>query len=204
MKKHILTPGFTLIELLSAIVVLGILTAILIPAISGIKQSANRSVCASNLRQLTTASKLFSNENQGELIATPFTTGEYWFRQIYPYLENPEETKTNAVFQCPADADALEAFENDGTEWDSISYLLLKGDLAWNVEMQIENPSNEPQFIDANSVATGDYRSPAKFERNLKGNNAEWRHGAGVNVAYWDGSVNFVENPTYDRVFNLN
>jgi len=203
MKNRDLKHGFTLIELLTVLAIVGVLAAILIPAIGNVRKSAQRSACASNLRQLATASKLFLNENRGELIATPFTTGEYWFRQIYPYLDNDEAKKTNAVFQCASHSHALDAFANDGTEWNTISYLLLKGELTWQTYLQIKSPSNEPQFVDANIVATGDYRSNVKFESKVKGSDAEWRHGDGVNVAYWDGSVRYVENPTYDKVFSI-
>ena len=48
------TP-FTLIELLVTLLVLGILMAIAIPMIGGVREAANNSKCRSNLRQLHTA-----------------------------------------------------------------------------------------------------------------------------------------------------
>ncbi|HMO12606.1 MAG TPA: DUF1559 domain-containing protein [Pirellulaceae bacterium] len=47
--------GFTIIELLVVVAVIGILMAILVPAIHQVRESARRTNCASNLRQIGTA-----------------------------------------------------------------------------------------------------------------------------------------------------
>ncbi|MEO0476884.1 MAG: prepilin-type N-terminal cleavage/methylation domain-containing protein [Planctomycetota bacterium] len=57
--------GFTLIELLVVISIIALLIAILLPALSRARITAQESLCRSNLRQLTTASVAYATENKG-------------------------------------------------------------------------------------------------------------------------------------------
>jgi prepilin-type N-terminal cleavage/methylation domain-containing protein/prepilin-type processing-associated H-X9-DG protein len=81
--------GFTLVELLVVIAIIGVLVALLLPAVQAARESARRMTCTNNLKQLALAIQNYEDTNK----TFPRTrthnanTGITWAVEIMPFLE---------------------------------------------------------------------------------------------------------------------
>jgi prepilin-type processing-associated H-X9-DG protein len=80
--------AFTLVELLVVIGIIGLLVAILLPALGKARDQAQTIKCLSNCRQLGLAFNMYANEHHGYLPYPTTSLGEsmMWFRCVDPYL----------------------------------------------------------------------------------------------------------------------
>jgi prepilin-type N-terminal cleavage/methylation domain-containing protein len=79
--------GFTLVELLVVIAIIGVLIALLLPAVQAARESARRMTCTNNLKQIGLGVHNFHDTRQGLPPITIFTDKGSVFAYLYPYIE---------------------------------------------------------------------------------------------------------------------
>src|SRR5262245_42373443 len=143
MRKKLFAPsrGFTLVELLVVIAIIGVLVALLLPAIQAAREAERRPQCTNNLKQIGLSAlsldgsrKIFPTGgatiwpriemySAGGAIFGPAKQGLGWGFQILPYLEQgavQRITKTEQISQvhismynCPSRRGATQYLEGD-------------------------------------------------------------------------------------------
>lgn len=197
-------PYFTLIELLVVIAIIAILAAMLLPALGKARESARKSQCLANLKQLGFAAISYSGENNDFILpAREGISGDpatkFWYKQgvgdttkgfISPYISMPEiSSSRGGVFSCPSEP--ITSFASGMETWScyapifGISYYRDSTTDSWTTKYwkinQVSYPSRTPVFLEANNQNA---TNALTYSSNWKA-----RHALSINIAALDGSA---------------
>ena len=110
MKTH-RPNAFTLVELLVVIATIGILAALLLPVLSQAKEKSRSTACLSNLRQVSLAIRLYTDDYSDRLPVLPDPNpypngvGAFYKQLVKGYLGlTGPASPTEKVFACPSDS----------------------------------------------------------------------------------------------------
>ncbi len=207
--------AFTLTELLVVVAIIGILAALLMPALSSAKSKASSISCLNNLRQVGLALTLYASDHDGFYPPRREPTNA-WPTTLYPYYKEPR------ILKCPTDrlswmlpgtpVEFRISFQrsyviNGFNDWfeSELTPTNYQTFLAWRwpagmKESAISNPSETIAF---GEKKTGSYHVHMDFSQGEKGNDVEeidqGRHAngggkrGGANFAFIDGSARFLK-----------
>jgi prepilin-type N-terminal cleavage/methylation domain-containing protein len=214
-SKRGLRAAFTLIELLVVIAIIAILAAMLLPALAAAKCRADKTKCASNLKQLGTAITMFTGDNTEMFPAAgdEFVNGDQvtWDSFINSYISGihlPQSDLnvgdldidiTPQVLQCPLDTGPDTAWvANYPNIFGRRTYAMNGAGPNWSTEWQLD-------------VLTEGYALPP-VNNQLQGVGVYWTEDPNVDaelsvpsfktsvVAQPAGTILLAEEPSGDNV----
>lgn len=216
-SSHQNSFGFTLIELLVVIAIIAVLAAMLLPALTRAKLSAQATTCSNNIKQLAFGWFLYGDENQGLLVNNSSMTDtrtyrQSWVNNIQDWGTSTENTNPAfvlsgklasyvannvRVYKCPSD----QSLAQNGPRLRSVSLNSLVGDPLINPNRfnpnwlqflkmtQFPRPSNFYIFIEEHPDTINDGYFMNQWDQIKWGNLPASYHNGAANLSWADGHV---------------
>ena len=145
-RRRARSRGFTLIELLVVIAIIAILAAILFPVFARARESAHRTACSNNMKQVLHAIIMYAGDNDetlpyqqdGDICNWGESDHAVWIKGAMPY------TKTKAVWFCP---NAFDSVKNPITD-KSFSNYWYNGQASAKAISDVKQPSESTVFAE--------------------------------------------------------
>jgi len=229
---HIMPRGFTLVELLVVISVIGLLLAVLMPALAGSRRKACAVVCSMHMHQLGMSSMMYTQDSEGQFARSSHSASVYgwlrWEQAFMPclgygrYHGSTTPAWDNALkkfYHCPADKrKPLQMsygknvwFELESTEVAAV--LGIDNGPTYRTTMQVRHPAVTVEFGELLSGMVDHFMAQTWIGPVATvGPAADYipveldakRHGNTANYSYLDGHVlSQVFKETFDNSKNI-
>ena len=184
--------AFTLIELLVVISIIGILASIALPTLQTARERGRRIVCLNNVKQIGTAWKTFSIDNNDT-----FPSGSNSANSVFAGLTNGGYLQVGSIYKCPSDS-GVKAGSSSTFSSNNSSYACIIADTAGN-GLTENVSSDQPLIFDralGNSKTSNGSEAAAdstvvSLSSNKWSTSGVHTKGEGGNIFYADGRVVF-------------
>ena len=198
--------AFTLVELLAVIAIIGVLAAVLIPAIGAVRAKANQAECVQNLRTWHTALTLYAQEHKGQIPWKSWASVGAGANYYSPYMGAKKHVGSDGTAidsqrffrSCPAAS---------GFGSGAVDYLFTRPSPTPNQQFTrinlAENPAKLLLMMDAHGTGLSNAASnPSILDSHVKPTclgteNTPPRHSGNANALFADGHV---ESYTWDQI----
>ncbi len=207
--------AFTLIEILIVIIIILVITGLMFPVLSKIREKSNQVVCMSNMGQMFKCLIQYTIENDGYLplednsaksdSGTP-CNGDVWFKAVDRYIitdtlpENQTEISTKErlmrIKQDPV-FETISQDKKDNTRSIKMNTQLAQGTMCSRMIDSISFPSRTVLLFDGRVNNT---TVASKYD-GAYGSVAQ-RHSKGANILFIDGHVERIQNGDSDGTAN--
>jgi prepilin-type N-terminal cleavage/methylation domain-containing protein/prepilin-type processing-associated H-X9-DG protein len=210
--RHARRRGFTLIELLVVIAIIALLLSILMPAIARARESARRTACLSNIRQVHLTFFLYAQDNR-DRVPIGYRANNRQFNSmvfsstakklvLFGVLYKAGYMKDPRVFFCPSEVDPQSTLNSGTNVWPpgdpSKQVYAGYGGRAETLipdDLSTANPLTFPKLANFhNKALLADlFHMPMRIDT---------RHRTGINVLFGDGSAHWIPRSDFETLLD--